>query len=349
MSNAYLCPILQQNQFTDNANFLAGGLIWSYVAGTTTPQAVYTDSTANTAWPNPIVLNQRGETGGEIWLAAGSVYKFVIEDAPFYGQTHGPNVATLDNITGINDSSALTVAPNWITFTGTPTYISSTSFSVAGDQRPTFQTYRRVKSSNSGGTMYGSVLSATFTTGVTTVVLINDTGDALDSGLNSVSYGFIETDPSSIPPGFASGTAMLFVQTTAPNGWTKSTSHDNKALRIVSGTASSGGSVPFTTAFASQTPTGSVSISNGLSVAATTLSTAQMPSHTHSSNYALTDGAANFLRSTLNESLQSNLTSATGGGGSHTHSLSGSVSGSFTGNAINLAVQYVDAIIATKD
>lgn len=83
MSNAYLCPILQQNQFTDNANFLAGGLIWSYVAGTTTPQAVYTDSTANTAWPNPIVLNQRGETGGEIWLAAGSSYKFVIEDAPF--------------------------------------------------------------------------------------------------------------------------------------------------------------------------------------------------------------------------------------------------------------------------
>jgi len=33
-----------------------------------------------------------------------------------------------------------------------------------------------------------------------------------------------------------------------------------------------------------------------------------------------------------------------GGGGSHTHS-----GGSFTGTAINLAVQYVDVIIATKD
>jgi hypothetical protein len=336
MSNAYLCPILQQNQFTDNANFLAGGLIWSYVAGTTTPQAVYTDSTANTAWPNPIVLNQRGETGGEIWLAAGSSYKFVIEDAPFYGQTHGPNVATLDNITGINDSSALTVAPNWITFTGTPTYISSTSFSVAGDQRPTFQTYRRVKSANSGGTMYGSVSSATFATGVTTVVLINDTGDALDSGLNSVSYGFIETDPSSIPPSFASGTTMLFVQAAAPQGWTKITTYNDYALRIVSGTGGgTGGSVAFSTAFSNVGTTGS-----------TTLSTSQIPSHTHTfkiTNTATSGSSAALYASGINwYSSGINFTGTvtpdnTGSGGSHAHSIP------------SLAVNYIDSIIAIKD
>ena len=57
---------------------------------------------------------------------------------------------------------------------------------------------------------------------------------------------------------FPAGTAMLFVQTAAPTGWTKSTTHNNKALRIVSGTASSGGSVNFTTAFSSQDVAGTV-------------------------------------------------------------------------------------------
>ena len=68
---------------------------------------------------------------------------------------------------------------------------AETDDGLAGDQRPTFQLYRRVKSSNSAGTMYGSISSATYALGVTTIVLLNDTGDALDSGLNSVSYGFI--------------------------------------------------------------------------------------------------------------------------------------------------------------
>lgn len=144
--------------------------------------------------------------------------------------------------------------------------------------------------------------------------------------------------------GFAAGTAMLFVQTAAPTGWTKSTTHDNKALRVVSGTASSGGSVAFTTAFASQTPSGTIG--------STTLSTNEMPSHNHQSGVGRV-GTSGLIRSVANavtvgqfslaggnvtfEALSSN----TGGGGSHNHS--------FTGTAINLAVQYVDVIIATKD
>ena len=51
---------------------------------------------------------------------------------------------------------------------------------------------------------------------------------------------------------FASGTKMLFQQTSAPTGWTKVTSHNNKALRVVSGTAGSGGSNAFTNTLASR-------------------------------------------------------------------------------------------------
>lgn len=147
--------------------------------------------------------------------------------------------------------------------------------------------------------------------------------------------------------GFASGTAMMFVQTSAPTGWTKSTTHDNKALRVVSGTAGSGGSVDFTAAFASQTPSGSVSVSG--TVGATTLSLSQIPSHSH---LAYVEGGTN--RGTAggginggSYSSNTHTTGAQGGGGSHDHSFSGS--GSFTGSAINLAVKYVDVIVATKN
>lgn len=146
------------------------------------------------------------------------------------------------------------------------------------------------------------------------------------------------------PSAFPAGTAMLFVQTAAPTGWTKSTAHDNKALRIVSGTASSGGSVAFTTAFASQTPTGT--IGGSFTIGDTTLATTQIPSHLHS-NGATTNSRFTTGGVANNGASGGNNTGLTGGGGSHTHSIAGSPT--FTGNAINLAVQYVDVIIATKD
>lgn len=149
---------------------------------------------------------------------------------------------------------------------------------------------------------------------------------------------------------FPSGTLMLFQQTAAPTGWTKQTTHNDKALRVVSGTASSGGTSGFASVFANQTPTITTS---GLSVGATTLSTAQMPSHDHAtSGYA--DGS-NFVGTkysyyvTTSANLAWSSTPcavlANGGGGSHTHSLSGSA----TSSAITLNVAYVDLIIASKD
>jgi hypothetical protein len=184
------------------------------------------------------------------------------------------------------------------------------------------------------------------------------------------------TAPQEIP----SGTAMMFAQTAAPTGWTKSTTHDNKALRVVSGTASSGGTVAFTTAFASQAVSGSISsttatnqstTATNIAVTATgtvgnhTLTATQIPSHTHTvvaaaaANGRFTatgcTGASGSTRTTDN---------GTGGNGAHNHTFTGDSHNhtqnahnhtqdahnhTFTGTAINLAVQYVDVIIATKD
>lgn len=149
------------------------------------------------------------------------------------------------------------------------------------------------------------------------------------------------TSQSTAASGFPTGTLMLFQQTAAPTGWTKQTTHNDKALRVVSGTASSGGTSAFTTVFANQTPTINTS---GLSAGATTLSTAQIPSHTHSYSvgYVVSGGGGD------SNGLYNNTgstTGATGGGGSHSHSMSGSA----TASAITLNVQYVDLIIASKN
>jgi hypothetical protein len=151
---------------------------------------------------------------------------------------------------------------------------------------------------------------------------------------------------------FASGTIMLFGNTAAPTGWTKITdSGDNHALRVVTGTTGTGGSVDFSTAFASQTASGTVSVTG--SAGSTTLTTPQIPSHNHTVPGMFRQSGPNppSNRATVaggSGTLLTPATSSTGGGGSHSHPLT--ISGStFTGDAINLAVKYVDVIRATKD
>jgi hypothetical protein len=208
MSNAYLSPLLNDAQFNDDGTFLAGGLIWFYEAGTSTPLLAYTTPVADTAWSNPIQLDQRGETGGEIWLKAGSSYKMILEGPPEYGQAHGVVISTFDNISGINDPGTTSVQ-NWVAFAGTPTYVSSTSFSVTSDYRTTFLTGRRVKMNNSDSTTYyGTVVSSAYATGVTNVTVSPDYGESVSSLISSVSCGFIETGAiSSIPIAVNAGSA----------------------------------------------------------------------------------------------------------------------------------------------
>lgn len=185
--------------------------------------------------------------------------------------------------------------------------------------------------------------------GNTDHLVVNSTGAVGAGGANFGTAGQVLTSAgSTAPPSwqappeeFASGTRLLFQQTAAPTGWTKDSTHNDKALRVINGTVTSGGSVAFTTAFAQQTVNGTVG--------ATTLTEAQIPSHTHSYSWYQSVskgstgtrpvGAANGGSSATVALNQ--VVSATGGGGSHNHT--------FTGTAINLAVQYVDVIIAIKN
>lgn len=95
--------------FDNNGVPLAGGLIYTYSAGTTTPLATYTSSTGVTAHTNPIVLDSAGRVpGGEIWVTKDSSYKFVI-----YTSTN-VLIGSYDNLIGptfISDTLANTSDP----------------------------------------------------------------------------------------------------------------------------------------------------------------------------------------------------------------------------------------------
>lgn len=95
-------------QFFDNSGvILSGGKLYSYAAGTTTPQATYTSVSGATAHTNPIVLDSAGRIAtGEIWVTAGSNYKFALYTSA------NVLITTWDNITGINGTGIATNASN---------------------------------------------------------------------------------------------------------------------------------------------------------------------------------------------------------------------------------------------
>jgi hypothetical protein len=82
-------------QFFDNNGVpLAGGLLYSYAAGTTTPLATYTTSSGATANSNPIVLDSAGRPPNEVWLNPVA-YKLVLKTSV------GVQLWVMDNIAGL--------------------------------------------------------------------------------------------------------------------------------------------------------------------------------------------------------------------------------------------------------
>jgi len=66
-------------QFIDaNGVPLAGGKLYTYAAGTTTPLATYTAYAGTVSNANPVILDSAGRAS--VWLGGGS-YKFVLKDS----------------------------------------------------------------------------------------------------------------------------------------------------------------------------------------------------------------------------------------------------------------------------
>lgn len=166
----------------------------------------------------------------------------------------------------------------------------------------------------------GSIYSATYDSSGDEWLLHNYYNSAVLPSLQAAGYVF------------PAATAMLFQQTAAPTGWTKATTHNDKALRLVSGTASSGGSSPFSTVFGLTATSGYTLLVADVPALGATFSYRLSPN-----GYSIpgAEDAPNLIQAGSGLSNVVTLTT-TGGGGSHAHS-------------INLRTHYVDVIIATKD
>ncbi len=161
--------------------------------------------------------------------------------------------------------------------------------------------------------------------------IITNAGDIGDNDTELLDHETRITDLENAPPvgGFPAGTLMLFQQTAAPVDWTKQVTHNDKAFRVVSGAAGSGGANAFTTVF-----------SAAKSTANTAITIAQMPSHNHvvQVRSGSTGGSPGVERQAQNASTNNNTRILfTGGGGGHLHTIA------------NFDLQFVDIIIASKD
>lgn len=180
-----------REQFLDaSGNPYVAGELYFYVAGSSTPQDTFTTDLGNIANANPVILDTAGRPSTEIWLTAGLGYKVVLKNSSHV------TIWSEDDIYGINDATI--TLDQWIPYGTTPTYISTTVFTVPGDQTATFAVGTAIKATVTGSPVFSKVKTVAYTS-LTTVTL----EDAiLTSGLSAVATGIFTATNNALPAPF---------------------------------------------------------------------------------------------------------------------------------------------------
>ena len=151
-------------QFFDNNGVpLAGGKIYTYEAGTSTPLATYTSSTGNTTHTNPIILDSAGRvpSGGEIWNAL-QLYKFVLKTSA------DVTLATFDNVGSSFNATAIIA-----NFTGNGTTVAFTLASAPAGENATNVYINGVYQQKNTYSIAGAVLTFSQAPPITSTVEVN--------------------------------------------------------------------------------------------------------------------------------------------------------------------------------
>lgn len=359
----------QGDQFFDaSGKVLAGGYLNYYRAGTTTPQATYSEQTGVVANANPVPINSAGRITSSVFLGPNFDYKEVLTDVN--GVTIDP--WPIDNIPKAPTSSStqtgferlylpwsqLTAASSPVTLlianAGAAYECDATSGNIAIAlpaaaliQSGTGYFFKRVDSSgntvavtpNGSETIDGSNSPLAVPSGYYGSYVVSDGAQ----WLTFVSYSPLPVIPS--------GTVVLFQQTAAPTGWTKITTNNDAMLRMVSGTVGTGGSAGLSAAWTSVAISG---LTDGHA-----LSSTEMPSHTHGITdpthshadlfsyptvYGSSGGVGYHLPGSggnTGASATGITINATGGGGAHTHTLGAA--------SLTVTPKYVDVIAASRN
>jgi hypothetical protein len=172
--------------FDGNGNPLAAGQLEIYQAGTSTPETsypTYDDAIAGTnANANPVILDSAGRA--DVWIQAGRSYKFVLKTSVASG---GTTVWTVDDY---NPAGGYSTPDDdmWRKESNAITFNSTVLFNVVGiNLTSRYLAGRRIKLTQTSGTVWGTVASSSFATD-TIVRVVLDGGAVLDNGLSAVWY-----------------------------------------------------------------------------------------------------------------------------------------------------------------
>lgn len=268
---------------TATGNVALGSIANVHVTGGSNGQMMTTDGSGNLSWSN-------------VSVPAANVVG-TVATANTVTTNAQPNITSLGSLISLTVTGDASVGGN---------------LTVTGDVDVSGNITNATWTGDVIGITYGGTGSST-ATGTGNVVLQSSptlTGTPLaptaangTSNTQLATTAFVAAAITNIPPNIPSGTIMLFAQDTAPTGWTKLVTVDNTALRVVSGTTGGNvsGTMNFTDAFTSRTPTGNNASTTATGTntsttatgtntntastgtnAGTALTVAQMPSHTHS-------------------------------------------------------------------
>ena len=159
---ALLSPTPKQQFFDSDGIPLAGGKIFTYAAGTTTPITTYVDAAGVTTNTNPIILNSLGQA--VIWLLSTASYKFVVNPV------NDVLMFTTDNI-----AVTLTVA----SFAAPP---------VIGDATPNSAYFTTISLTDTSASKLNVGTTAQRPTPVTGMVRYNSTTNKFE-GYNASAWG----------------------------------------------------------------------------------------------------------------------------------------------------------------
>ena len=198
--------------FTDDNNVLSGGKIYTYAAGTTTPQTTYTSVSGTTANPNPIILDSGGRLPEDMWLTEGLKYRFVLKDSD------NVQIGEYDDIAGINDITTGTVP--WSIITGTPTTVAGYGITNALTTTVAAATYAPLASPTFTGTPLipdNDTVSANFAVGYREAPQVSKTDNytlvLADRGKSILMNGTSKTltIPANSAVAFPVGTVVIIV------------------------------------------------------------------------------------------------------------------------------------------
>lgn len=198
--------------FNAAGNPLAGGKIFTYTAGTTTPEATYTSISGSTPNTNPIILDAEGRVPNEIWLTQSVSYKLVLTTAA------NVQIGAYDDISGINDLTISGIA--WSNVSGTPTTLAGYGITDALSSATAASTYAPIASPTFTGTALipdNAPSNTNYPVGYREAPLNSKTGNytliASDAGktitMNGTSLTLTIPANASVP--FATGTVFIAI------------------------------------------------------------------------------------------------------------------------------------------